>query len=643
MSSVTVEINGRETVSQAALQASGGIKKMSDDSQGFLKNVQVTAGDVVNAVSKIASTVGEFFTEYAEQQKATMTFNAAIAQSAQLTDGAADRLRQYAGAMALKTGADDEAILSMTSFLATSGRTEEQIRKVIAAAADMSTVTGKDLNTSVQQINKTFSGSTKELGSFVDGMKELDAEQLKSGAGVDLIASKYGGLADAMGGSASVALGNLKNTIDDTKAALGEALMPAVQPVLEWLVAFLNDPLIPAIKSFAPIVKEVFANVSKFITEMKPAIDPIIKWFSEVWTTTIGPNIKSVGTILKETLNLISGIVNGDWKKVWESFKNIVTAVVSVIERAFKPVVDFIDKIIGGIDKAVQFLKGVKFTGTGTPASVFDLPMSGYASGTDGAKKGWAMVGEEGPEVVYFNGGETVIPNKKIGGYAAGTIEGGEGGSGGIFGKLLSAVLPLVDGLLGMITPLASVNAILNPLQTVLGAVMEVLGPIIDAVLMPLVGILRILGMTIGKILAPVISALGPVIKMVSDAFIWLYNNAIRPVANGFIWVGNQIYNAIVWVVNKIRSIFGGQQLAYRAGNDGQLAAITESDLVAAGGGGTSTTGGTATYTKPRDITVNVSVVTSALVGEDGIGQFALIIGRELKAAGVLNMAGANG
>lgn len=32
----------------------------------------------------------------------------------------------------------------------------------------------------------------------------------------------------------------------------------------------------------------------------------------------------------------------------------------------------------------------------------------GYASGTDYATPGWHLVGEEGPEIVYFNGGETV-------------------------------------------------------------------------------------------------------------------------------------------------------------------------------------------------------------------------------------------
>ena len=37
----------------------------------------------------------------------------------------------------------------------------------------------------------------------------------------------------------------------------------------------------------------------------------------------------------------------------------------------------------------------------------------GYAEGTDYASQGWAWVGEHGPELEYFNGGEKVIPHTK--------------------------------------------------------------------------------------------------------------------------------------------------------------------------------------------------------------------------------------
>jgi phage-related tail protein len=54
----------------------------------------------------------------------------------------------------------------------------------------------------------------------------------------------------------------------------------------------------------------------------------------------------------------------------------------------------------------------------------------GYADGTLGAKPGWAWVGERGPELAYFHGGEKVMSHEQslaalhavpAGGYYAGT------------------------------------------------------------------------------------------------------------------------------------------------------------------------------------------------------------------------------
>jgi SLT domain-containing protein len=40
----------------------------------------------------------------------------------------------------------------------------------------------------------------------------------------------------------------------------------------------------------------------------------------------------------------------------------------------------------------------------------------GYANGTSYASAGWRMVGERGPEMVRFRGGESVVPNSRLGG-----------------------------------------------------------------------------------------------------------------------------------------------------------------------------------------------------------------------------------
>jgi len=50
----------------------------------------------------------------------------------------------------------------------------------------------------------------------------------------------------------------------------------------------------------------------------------------------------------------------------------------------------------------------------------------GYASGTPAAPSGWAWVGEAGPELVKFRGGEQVLPNQVSRGFAQGAYTGGD-------------------------------------------------------------------------------------------------------------------------------------------------------------------------------------------------------------------------
>jgi len=59
----------------------------------------------------------------------------------------------------------------------------------------------------------------------------------------------------------------------------------------------------------------------------------------------------------------------------------------------------------GQFRSAVNNALGGAYTG-----SYFDIPGHGYASGTANAPPGWAWVGENGPELMHMQGGETVLP-----------------------------------------------------------------------------------------------------------------------------------------------------------------------------------------------------------------------------------------
>lgn len=168
---------------------------------------------------------------------------------------------------------------------------------------------------------------------------------------------------------------------------------------------------------------------------------------------------------------------------------------------------------------------------------------------------------------------------------------------GNIFGDLVTLGKAFSDSLGGIVkavTSLASVQQILNPLTTVVGAMMDVLGPVINDVLGPVVGMLKLLGETLGQILAPAIQLLTPIIEAVSKVFVFLYNSIIVPVGNAIIKAFNWVYNGIVsvlnWIIKVVNDALGWlgvhlNEIAKRAAEEGTLTVISTQDI-----GGTEAT-----------------------------------------------------
>lgn len=76
-----------------------------------------------------------------------------------------------------------------------------------------------------------------------------------------------------------------------------------------------------------------------------------------------------------------------------------------------------------GTDKAANSIKSMNVKPPDVPK------INGYAAGTRSAKRGWSWVGEEGPELVQFNGGERVYTARESAQMAAGAGQGGASGS----------------------------------------------------------------------------------------------------------------------------------------------------------------------------------------------------------------------
>lgn len=159
---------------------------------------------------------------FIEQENAVNKLNVALRANPAITQGASKRLQDFATSLQQVTTFGDEAILAQQAFLASLKLSESQINSIISAAVDLSAATGLTLESAVRNLTKTTSGLQGELGELIPQLKDLTAEQLKAGKGIEVIAELFEGQAQAATVTFGGQIQQLSNNFGDLQETLGK-------------------------------------------------------------------------------------------------------------------------------------------------------------------------------------------------------------------------------------------------------------------------------------------------------------------------------------------------------------------------------------------------------------------------------------
>ena len=158
-------------------------------------------------------------------------------------------------------------------------------------------------------------------------------------------------------------------------------------------------------------IVESFAELGKMIGEV---FYEIVMSISEIFSG-LGQILNNLWKwIVDGATNFFQGFfdwLNNGWKWLVEGVEWVVKQIQQGFEWAFGGIKNFFDGIFQGImwgieqiQSAFNWLKGGWDWFWGGPKSWF-----GWATGTNDAPHGLALVGEQGPELIKFNGGEQVL------------------------------------------------------------------------------------------------------------------------------------------------------------------------------------------------------------------------------------------
>lgn len=202
----------------------GLVKSMADISlatQGLTKSFSV----LINTVKKVGDTVMETSEAFNNQLKAETLLEISAQNNPYLTTESSKRLKEFASEMQKISVIGDERMLPVMSRLASSGRTEIEIQKLIKTALDLSASGMMDFESAVNQLNGTLNGNIGLIGRQVSGLKDLTGEDLKSGKAIDIISEKFKGLSEQTA-RATGSLQQMKNAQGDFNEAVGKLTKP---------------------------------------------------------------------------------------------------------------------------------------------------------------------------------------------------------------------------------------------------------------------------------------------------------------------------------------------------------------------------------------------------------------------------------
>lgn len=212
-----------------------------------------------------------------------------------------------------------------------------------------------------QKIYKTIAPSLKKLKNAFDVVKNSVSEAFENSAVGNNIVNMAGNIISAfseMSASIMTALspvlpyiidmaGNMISAFSEISVSIMTALSPVLPDIIDIcgsiadVISVMLPPITqvvtgivqavgPLLKEISSGLKDVFSQLGPFIEALMPRLQPIIDFLSKVANIvmqTLGPAISNIITRTADTINIITSLLNGDFKGVVEGVKTLISDV----------------------------------------------------------------------------------------------------------------------------------------------------------------------------------------------------------------------------------------------------------------------------------------------------------------------------
>lgn len=234
------------------------------------------------AVGKVISSLSSLASEASVAEEALNNMKTALALSGQFSAEAVTGLNEFATELQRTTKFGDDVIQGQLALALNYGLTTDQAKELVKASADLSAVTGKDLNDATQLLLKSYDGEIGKIDNLSPKIKTLTKEQLANGEAVKILLDQYSGAAASQAATFAGQMAQLTNTFGDLREEIGFTITQ-------------NPQVLEAINS----LKIVFQGLIEGVAKNKDAIGDFVSNLVIFASTTIPLAIRGIGLFVK--------------------------------------------------------------------------------------------------------------------------------------------------------------------------------------------------------------------------------------------------------------------------------------------------------------------------------------------------------
>lgn len=291
-----------------------------------LRKVGAAVGLGLAAVGAAAIKMGvDSVQAFAQAEEAQNKLSFAYEKFPALADVSIVAIRRLNSELALKTRYDDDATASAQAVLAQFGLTGDQLLRLTPLLQDYAARTGKDLTGAAEDLGRALLGQGRALKVVGLDLKDAGSVTANFDQLVAGLSATVGGFAERDATTASGKLAILTNRFGEVQEAVGEALMPALDKLLDWVsgdglralegfAAWFADDGIVVIGDFVDVIGQL-AGDGTLVPNVVAGIGAIT---SAQWLMNAAMAANPVGLVIAgiTALAALAVVVVANWNEV---------------------------------------------------------------------------------------------------------------------------------------------------------------------------------------------------------------------------------------------------------------------------------------------------------------------------------------